>query len=165
MLALPSVLARGWLAWALAETGEFDVAQTHSDQAVKIAEAVNQPWSLIFAYLASGVVHLRKGDVPKAQLDLERALELCRRASVPLWAPLAAAHLGYAYLLSGRGADASALLDEVLAKDATGGLIFGRGIRAAYASEVNLRMGREKEAIVLAEQALRLSSQYGERRA
>src|SRR5688572_11534489 len=116
------------------------MARTHCDQAVKIAEAVDQPWRWIFAYLGSGVVHLRKGDLPKTQLDLERALDLCRRASVPLWAPVAAAHLGYAYLLSGRGADAHALLDEVLAQDATGGLIFGRGLRAAYASEINLRM-------------------------
>ena len=82
---------------------------------------------------------------------------------MPLWAPVAAAHLGYAYHLSGRGADAHALLEEVLAEDATGGLIFGRGLRAAYASEVNLRMGREKEAIALADQALKLSRQYGER--
>jgi class 3 adenylate cyclase/tetratricopeptide (TPR) repeat protein len=162
MLALPSVLARAWLAWALAERGEFDAVQGHSERAVQIGEAANQPFSLMFAYLGAGVARLRKGDLAKAQADLERALDLCRRASVPLWAPVAAAHLGHAYLLSGRGAEASALLDEVLAMDATGGLIFGRGLRAAYASEVNLRMGRENEAIALAEQALKLSRQYGE---
>src|SRR3954470_410057 len=64
---------------------------------------------------------------------------------------------------TGRVADAYALLEEVLSKDATGGFIFGRGLRASYASEIKVRMGRAQEAVVLAEQALALSRQYGER--
>jgi tetratricopeptide (TPR) repeat protein len=40
--------------------------------------------------------------------------------------------------------------------------VFGRGLRAAYASEINLRMRREREAVALAEHALKLSREYGE---
>ncbi len=147
---------------ACAATVELSGRSAHHGAEPLDERRVDQPWSLIFAYLGSGVVRLRKGDVAKAHVDLERALDLCRRASVPLWAPFAAAHLGYAYLLSGRSADAYALLDEVLATDSTGGLIFGRGLRAAYASEAHLRMWREKEAIALADHALKVSRQYGE---
>src|SRR4029450_5104692 len=54
MLALPSVLARAWLAWTLAEMGDFETAQADAAEAVRIAEAVTQPCGLIFGYLASG---------------------------------------------------------------------------------------------------------------
>ncbi len=83
MLALPSVLARAWLAWALAEMGDFETAQAHADEAVRIAEAVNQPWSLIFGYLASGVAGIRKGEVASATLALEGALDLYQAIECP----------------------------------------------------------------------------------
>ena len=163
MLALPSVLARAWLAWALAEMGELETAQAHADEAVRIAEAVNQPWSLIFGYLASGVAGIRKGEVASATLALEGALDLCRRSNVPLWDPFAAAHLAYAYQLAGRDADAHTLLNDVIERDAAGVLILGRALRVAYASESCLRTGRDSEAIALAVRSLEMSQKYGER--
>jgi class 3 adenylate cyclase/tetratricopeptide (TPR) repeat protein len=163
MLALPSVLARAWLAWALAEVGEFDTAQAGADEAVRIAAAVNQPWSLIFGYLADGVVCLRKGEIARATSALEGALDLCRRSNVPLWDPFAAAHLGYAYQLAGRAADAHTVLTDVMHRDATGVLILGRALRVAYASEACLRVGQDSEALALAARSLELSRKYGER--
>jgi tetratricopeptide (TPR) repeat protein len=163
MLALPSVLARAWLAWALAEVGDFQAAQAHADEGIRIAEAVTQPWSLIFAYLGSGVAGLRKGELVKATSALERALELCQRSNVPLWNPFAAAHLGHAYQLTGRSAEAITLLNDAIKRDATGVLIFGRGLRVAYSSEAYLRSGHSSEAIALAARSLELSRKYGER--
>jgi tetratricopeptide (TPR) repeat protein len=163
MLALPSVLARAWLAWALAEVGDFEAAQARADEAVRIAEAVTQPWSLVFAYLGSGVAGLRKGALAPATAALERALDLCLRSNVPLWTPFVTAYLGHAYHLAGRSAEADTLLDDTIKRDATGVLIFGRALRVACSSEACLRSGRSSEAIALAARSLELSRRYGER--
>ncbi len=163
MLALPSVYARAWLAWTLAEVGDFEAAQVHADEAVRIAETVTQPWSLIFAYLGRGVAGLRKGELASATAALERALALCRGSNVPLWNPFAAAHLGHAYQLAGRYAEANALLDDANERDATGVLVLGRALRVAYSSEACLRSTCSGEAVALAARSLELSRQYGER--
>ena len=55
------------------------------------------------------------------------------------------------------------MLDDAIKRDATGVLIFGRALRAAYSSEAYLRSGHSSEAIALAARALELSRKYGER--
>jgi predicted ATPase len=44
---IQAVLARVWLGWSLAELGEFTEARARVDEAMAIAEAADQPYSLI----------------------------------------------------------------------------------------------------------------------
>src|SRR4029453_8995969 len=62
MANLPSVSARTWLSWSLAECGVFGLAMVRGDEGVFIAEAVDHLVSRVYAYMALGIVHLRKGD-------------------------------------------------------------------------------------------------------
>jgi tetratricopeptide (TPR) repeat protein len=52
MANLPSVSARTWLSWSLAERGDFALALTRGDEGVYIAEAVDHLVSRIYAYMA-----------------------------------------------------------------------------------------------------------------
>ncbi|MCH7667527.1 MAG: AAA family ATPase, partial [Acidobacteria bacterium] len=106
-----SVLSRFWLVPSLAELGEFAEGIARGEEAVQIAETVNQPWSLIGAFYSVGYLYLRKGDLTKAISVLERALELSQ--AYPLfWLPWISSSLGYAYALSGRAAEALPLLEQ-----------------------------------------------------
>ena len=78
MPGLPAVNSRAWLARCLAELGAFPEGSAHGEEAVRIAEAVDHPNSLIHAYLGVGFLSLRQRDLSRAIPVLERGLELCR---------------------------------------------------------------------------------------
>ena len=84
---------------------------------MRLAEAVDDPFSLTQAYFALGSLSLRKGDVPQAIPVLERGLDVCQDAHILTWLPTVAAVLGYAYALAGRAAEALPLLQPAAAQD------------------------------------------------
>src|SRR5262249_9474043 len=51
LVAYPAVVARAFLARALAELGDFDEGRQHGDEAVRLAELLDHPFSLIWACL------------------------------------------------------------------------------------------------------------------
>ena len=83
--AFPSVLSRVWLAWGLAEGGEFQEAIACAEEGLGIAEAAGHTFSLIGACVGVGLVSLRKGDLGRAVVVLERGLGLCREWNIPVW--------------------------------------------------------------------------------
>jgi tetratricopeptide (TPR) repeat protein len=95
-----TVGSRGRLAWCLAELGEFAEATAHAEEAVRIASEPDQLSSLAVASRSLGFVLLRRGAIRQAIPPLERAVELCRVAA-RVFFDITAAHLGYAYALSG----------------------------------------------------------------
>lgn len=107
----PSVFSRTWLAWCHAERGEFADGIVRAEEAVRIAEAANHPYSVGVASYGVGGLCLRKGDLPKAILALERGLDLCQAGRLLVLFVVTAVHLGYAYALIGRVADALSLLE------------------------------------------------------
>ena len=114
MASLPSVHSRAWLARCLAELGMFAEGIVHGEEAVHIAEAVDQPYSLSVAYQGMGFLYLRKGDLHKAIPLLERGLEISREASILVWFAPIALVLSSAYALAGRVAEALPLLRQGL---------------------------------------------------
>jgi len=102
MSGFPAVLAREWLVMILAEQGAFVTGREQGEEMVRLAEAVNHPFSLSGAYLAVGHLYLRQGDLDKAIAALERCLEVCQVWHIPLVFPWAASSLGAAYALAGR---------------------------------------------------------------
>ena len=63
---MPSISCRVHLVRSLAELGEFSEGSARGAEAVRIAETVEQPFSLADAYLGLGVLHLRQGDLLQA---------------------------------------------------------------------------------------------------
>ncbi len=154
MTGLPAVMSRTWLVSCLADLGAFDEGTARGEEAVRMAEAVDHPFSLTQAYFALGTLYLRKGDLSNAIPVLERGLELCQVANILTWFPAVAAALGYAYALVGRVAEALLLLQQAAAQDTSRGISAGPARRVAYLSEAYLLTGHMDEATGLARSAL-----------
>src|SRR5262245_5112106 len=150
---LLSVSSRFWLVRSLAELGDFSEGNTQGAEAVRIAETVEQPFTLSNAYLGIGFLHLRQGDLPQAIARLEKGLEIYQTTDVSLQLPLAAGALGYAYTLSGRLAEAQPLLEQAVELTASR-LVSPYPLWAAHLGEAYLLAGRPEEAHQLAERAL-----------
>jgi tetratricopeptide (TPR) repeat protein len=88
---LPSVFSRTWLAWCLAELGSFAEAIDRGREAVRIAEAIDQPWDLLAAYRGISLPYLSKGEIQTAIPLLERCLGLCQVWEISGWFAVIAA--------------------------------------------------------------------------
>jgi class 3 adenylate cyclase/tetratricopeptide (TPR) repeat protein len=157
MVALPAVLSRSYEAWSLAELGDFTEGSVVGDDAVRIAEAVEQPYSIAIALVWGGVFSRRQGDISKAIPMLQRSLALCQTANMPLLSPLAASILGAAYAIAERIAEALPLLEQMLKRVATGNRMFFHDLVLTELSEALLLVGRVDEASALASRLLDLS--------
>src|SRR5262249_8121191 len=80
---LPAVNSRSWLAWCYAELGAFAAGRALGDEALRIAEAVDHPASIMIASWGIGLPALRQGDLPRALPLLERAVGICQDADLP----------------------------------------------------------------------------------
>src|SRR5439155_5719475 len=149
----PSVLSRVWLAWGLAERGEFPEAIARADEGLRIAEAGGHTFSLIGACFGVGLVSLRKGDLGRAIVVLERGLGLCRDWNVPVWFSYVASHL----------ADSLDLLQQVVEQDRAVRRTVDYSLWVAWLSEACLLAARMTAAADLARHALDLSREHNER--
>jgi class 3 adenylate cyclase/tetratricopeptide (TPR) repeat protein len=154
MTGLPSVMAQTMLVSCLADLGAFHEGATRGEEAVRMAEAGDHPFSLTQAYFALGSLYLRKGDLSKAIPVLERGLGVCQIANIQTWLPTVAATLGYAFTLADRVAEALPLLQQAAAQDPSRGMTAAYVRWVAYLSEAYLLTGRRDEATGLARSAL-----------
>ena len=74
IFVLPSSFSRSFIAWGLAESGKFSEAFNIAEDALRIAEDANHPFSCGYAHLGLGVVALRQGNLRRALRSFERAL-------------------------------------------------------------------------------------------
>jgi class 3 adenylate cyclase/tetratricopeptide (TPR) repeat protein len=163
LLGHPAVNSRSWLVRCLAELGAFPEGVAYGEEAVRIAEAVDHPHSLILAYLGVGFLSLRQRDLSRAIPVLERGLDLCRVFNIQLWFPETAAALGCAYALAGRVTEALPLLEQAEQSGAAMGQMGGHALRVGYLSEAYLLAGRMQEAVQLAGRTLDLARAHKER--
>jgi class 3 adenylate cyclase/tetratricopeptide (TPR) repeat protein len=153
---LPAVYSRTVLAWSLAELGNFAEAADVGREAIRIAET-DTPYTLVFACLGLGTVHLRRGEFQEAITYLERAVRTCRIGEVPGIFALAASPLASAYCLAGRADTALDLLKEAIDQAIAIGDPFGNWLRAAGRAEAYLLVGRAADALPLAQRGVDIS--------
>lgn len=158
-----SAFSRHHLAHVLCELGQFAEALVHARDAMRIAEAAEQAYTLAFACFDSGFIHLRKGELPAAITVLERGREICERGQITILAPGIAALLGFAVALSGRMSEALPLVewaarDAVVSQQRYRHLVIVRLLGGVY-----LMAGRFTEALERAQEVLVLARRHGER--
>jgi tetratricopeptide (TPR) repeat protein len=162
-LSSPSVTNRFFLAWSLAERGDFTQGYGIADKAIEfVAERRARPGELIHAYLAAGLVRLRKGDLAPAISWLERALQVSEAADLPYYWPWISCSLGYAFALRGNDAQAFAHLNSGIRQAISMNVMAYRALWLAYSSEGHLLAGRVTDARDAAERALSLSGDQKE---
>ena len=155
-LMLPSVRSRCWLVTCLIELGEFAEGMACGVEAAEIAEAAGHLGSAIYTQHKLGQLVLRRGDLPQAIVLLEQALARCRAADIALFSHTIAGHLGLAYALSGRVAEALPLFEQMVEQE----MASPQGHAPLLKGQGYLLAGNLEEARALAERALVLSQTH-----
>jgi tetratricopeptide (TPR) repeat protein len=112
MTGYPSVLARGLLVWCLCEVGEFAEGRTCAEEAISMAEALDQPFSQAVLRTWLGQFYVGQGDFHTAISLVEQSRTLVQRWGLPRVGANTASVLGVAYFLDGRPAEGLRLLEE-----------------------------------------------------
>jgi class 3 adenylate cyclase/tetratricopeptide (TPR) repeat protein len=160
MANLPSVSARAWLSWSLAEQGEFEPAITSGMEAASIAETFDNLVSRIYGRMALGIAYLRRGDFDSALFNLESAFQLSAGRNLRMARAMVAGYLGQAYTLTNRATEAVAVLSEAIHDAASMDLMVDQAMRLAHLSEALLYAGELDRAVETAELAVRTGSDY-----
>jgi tetratricopeptide (TPR) repeat protein len=142
------------LAGCLAALGTFAEAVIYAEEAVRIAEAVDHPYSLIDAYLRLGHVCRHQGDVDNAICAYEPSRALSQDANIPALHINTTFSLGAAYVLSGRVTAAIPLLEQAVEHAMSMPFLPIYSQRLAALSEAYVLAGRMDKAVQLAQQAL-----------
>src|SRR5919198_1754745 len=100
----------------------FDAARAVAGEALAMAQRIDEPVALNFAWAGVGQVALHQGEVDEAVEALERSSHVWRGDTAP-WQPLFTGALGFACALSGDPSRGVTLLDRALEQMAALGLI------------------------------------------
>jgi len=158
LTGFPAAMARGWLAWVLAERGAFDEGIVYGQDGLRLAEALDHPYSWIAASWGPAHLYRLRGEIGHAVRLLERALSLCRDWDILVLSGTTAGHLGFVYVRSGRVAEGLALLSEGQESEKQ-----YQTLIIAHMGEACLLAGRVDEAITFADRALTFARERGQR--
>src|SRR5262249_46529768 len=110
----PAVMSRAYVAFSLAQRGEFDEGIAHGRDGIRIGEEIDHPYSLIIACWGLASLYGIKGEFGHAARLLERALALSRDWHLTILAPRVTGFLGQVYAHSGRVAEGLSLLQQAV---------------------------------------------------
>jgi class 3 adenylate cyclase/tetratricopeptide (TPR) repeat protein len=159
----PSVLSHAHLARSLAEQGMFEEGDDHGHEAIRIAEELDHPFSLLWACLGLAYLNSTRGELGQAARLLDRALALCRDWSMTTYVPVTTAALGHVYSWSGRIAEGICLLQEALTAYESAGIGYSHSISVVQLGEAYLLARRVEDACACADRAVKLARERGER--
>jgi class 3 adenylate cyclase/tetratricopeptide (TPR) repeat protein len=151
-----------WLAFALAELGDFDGAQGCVTRGQKVADAARHAYSQAIAWTLAGLVWMRRGQLEAALQPLERSLEACREKHLRVWHPIPASVLGLALARLGRLDEGLPLLEDGVRLSEELGVRAYLALWTAQLGEGLLLAGHAERAHVVAERALDLARAHGE---
>jgi predicted ATPase/class 3 adenylate cyclase len=160
--SVPSVTARGFLAWGLSELGEFEEAEMWALQGEELAGQVMNAFSAAFIQACLGLIYLRKGDLDPALHFLQKANTLVHDADIQSIFSFVAVSLGYTYLLLERRDDALPILEDAV-KPQNLDFSLVSAIYPLTALSEAYRLNRQiAKALETAEEALRIFRQTEE---
>jgi class 3 adenylate cyclase/tetratricopeptide (TPR) repeat protein len=150
---MPAIASRAFLAWGLAELGDFEAALEVGEEGLQLAEATGHPATLLISAWGAGVAQVRRGRAERAIPLLERSLDICQRG-LPIYFHYIGAALGPAYALGGDLSHGIAILEETIAHDRRVGFMANHALTLTSLGEMYAMNGRLDDAAGQAEQAL-----------
>jgi tetratricopeptide (TPR) repeat protein len=158
-----AAFSRAQLAFCLGALGRFDEGIAYGEDAVRIADGCGDRYAQVDVRWRLGHLYLRKGDVDRAVHRLEEGRTLCESYEMHYVSPVVASFLGSAYAHAGRIPEALRLLEHGIVEHTAKGLARGLGALTRVLAEGYLLAGRVDDAAELAQRALALSREHGER--
>jgi tetratricopeptide (TPR) repeat protein len=159
MGVFPAVISRFYLSRCLIELGELREAAAIIEEALGIADTLDDPWGRVVSCIGMAEVDIHRGDATRALSTSARALDLCA-AHVPFLFGIAASTHGWALARSNRAADAVALLERAV-ESATAMRIAHEGsLLRVRLGEGYLSGGRPRDARDTALAALEFATEH-----
>jgi class 3 adenylate cyclase/tetratricopeptide (TPR) repeat protein len=162
LAVFPTVKARGHLARVLAERGVFDEGDAYGQEAIRIAEALDHPFSVAVGRLDLAYLKSVRGELSQAARLLERVVAQCREWNFTGHMPIAMASLGHVYAWSGRIGDGVSYLEQALAAYESAGIGVYHSLTVEQLGEAYLLAGQVENARACADRALMLARGRGE---
>jgi tetratricopeptide (TPR) repeat protein len=161
--AISYVTSSGWLAFTLAELGDFHAADACADQALRVADGAGHAYGQTIARTLAGLVWLRRGHLERAYGYLQPSLEACREKHLDVWRPIPASLLGLTQALSGKLEEALPLLRDGVHLSEVLGVNAYLPLWTLNLAEGLMTAGQTSEARETARHALDLAVSHKER--
>jgi len=159
----PAVMARAYLILGFADRGMFKEGIAQGQEGIRLAEAFDHPYSLVYACWVLANLHIIRGELGHAVPLLERGLALAREWNLTYFSVDHTRSLGYAYALAGRIAEGIPLLEQALSSIETMGYGVVQPLYLAYLGEAYVLDNRLDDAGECARRALSLARAGGQR--
>jgi class 3 adenylate cyclase/tetratricopeptide (TPR) repeat protein len=159
----PAVMARCYLTLVSVDRGEFEEGIAHARDGIRLAEALDHPYSLTFACWLLAHLHIARGELSLGFPLLERGLAVAREWNLTSFLANETGTLGYAHARSGRIAEGVPLLERALSAVETRGHGNLQPLFLIWLGEVHLLAGRLDAALAFAGRALTFARERGQR--
>lgn len=154
---------RSYLAWCLAEKGQFTEAIQHGLDAIHDAEASEIAHALVQAWSTLTHVHTLRGEYPRSVELAEHAMAIAQARDVALFLPLQQWLVGHAWARSGRIAEGASLIRTGLEQLEAWEMWRWVPLVLIHLGEVCVLAGLTDEARGHAARALGLARELGQR--
>ncbi|MCI0546086.1 MAG: AAA family ATPase [Candidatus Rokubacteria bacterium] len=161
-LSLSHIASCAWLAFTLADLGDFDEAERSAARALRAADADRNAYGQAIATSMAGLVALRRGALDVAIPSLERSLGICRDKGLAVWRPIPSALLGSAFVQTGRSDDGMPLTEAGVSLSEELGVRAYAPLWTVYQGEAYLAAGQLERAEATGRRALELARLYKE---
>jgi class 3 adenylate cyclase/tetratricopeptide (TPR) repeat protein len=159
----PAVMARCYVTWVFADRGKFKEGTAHGQEGLRLADALDHPYSVAFAGWVLAYLHIISGELSHAVRLLERGLALSREWNLAYFSVQHTGSLGYAYALSGRIAEGIALLEHALSTIEYMGFKTYQPLFLGYLGEAYVLADRLQDGLEFAGRSLTLAREGGQR--
>jgi tetratricopeptide (TPR) repeat protein len=163
LVVSPAVMSRAFLARSFAERGIFDRGDSHGQEAIRMAEGLDHPFSVIVGCLDLAYLKSVRGELSQAIPLLERAVAQCREWNITSHTPIAMASLGHAYSWSGRIREGISCLEQALSDYERSGIGYHLSLSLGQLGETYLLAGQVEKARACVDRALTIARGRGER--
>ena len=157
------ITSAGWLAFTLAELGEFDAATGYLDRALQAAEVSGHAYTDTIARTLAGLVWLRRGQLDRALPLLQKSLDACREKNLDVWRPIPSSLLGLTCILLGRPDEGLRLLEDGVALTEALGVRAYLALWTTHLGEGLLGADQIERARTVTQRALELAQAHKER--
>jgi DNA-binding SARP family transcriptional activator/class 3 adenylate cyclase/DNA-binding transcriptional ArsR family regulator len=164
LAAYPAVIVRAFLARVYAEQGRFEEGIALGEAAIRIARAVDHPYSQAIACWCLADLRVIRGEFADAIPALDQTVAIAREFDLPFMAAAGSGALGYAHAMLGRPDQGVPMLEQALTTLGIVGHRFAQALLLVPLGEAHLLAGQDSEAAAYAERALATARANDQRR-
>jgi tetratricopeptide (TPR) repeat protein len=157
------IWARTWLAFALAEIGDFARAETMAAEALAMAEPAGHSYSILFSAGALALVWLQQDHVARAVPLIERVYTVCETCSFTSAIAWITSALSAGYAASGRAGETRERLATAIEQSAANSILWSHSAAVMTLANELLLSGEADAAFAPASEAVRCARERGER--